>query len=90
MSDKLDNIMTELSIALSDLHLLGYEEGYNDKTIEICKIHKEGNNQLLRQEAINQYLLGLKIKKSFEKRTESAIRRITELIFEGIQETKEE
>lgn len=90
MTDNFNNIMTDLSEALSDLHLLGYEEGWNDKTIQVCKVEKDGNNPLLRQEATNQYLMGLKVKQGFEARTDAVIKRITNLIFEGIEETKKE
>ena len=89
MTKKFDNIMTELSVALSDLHMLGYEEGWNDKTIQVCKIQKDGNNSLLRAEATSQYLLGLKIKKGFEARSQVIIERITNLMFEGTKDNEQ-
>jgi len=77
-----DKTMTELSVALSDLHMLGYEQGYNDKAIEINKLHMDGNNPLLRQEATANYLLAQKNKLGYEKREQAIIARITKAMFE--------
>lgn len=76
-----DKVVTELSVALANLHLLGYEEGYNAKAMEINKIYMEGNNPLLRQEATANYLVAQKTKLGYLKRGDEIIAKITKLIF---------
>ena len=84
--NKADDLKTDLSVALSDLHMLGYEEGYNSKAIEINKVYMEGNNPLLRQEGTANYLLAQKEKLGYEKRGAEIIARITKLLFEMKEE----
>lgn len=78
-----DSIKEQLAGALADLHMLGYEEGYNEKAIEINRVYKDGNNALLRVEATNLYLEALSLRKTYEARGAIIIERITELMFEG-------
>jgi len=90
MKKKTDNILTELSVALADLHKLGYQEGYNQKAIEINKHYMNDNNYLMRDEATTLYLQAMKMKPTYEKKSEEIIRRITNLIFDGIGDEKYE
>ena len=77
-----EKVKEQLSEALGDLHLLGFQEGYNDKAIEIIKVHKEGNNALLRVEATNRYLEALALKKTYAEKQDYVIQRIMDLILE--------
>jgi len=78
--------MTDLSLALSNLHMLGYEQGFNAKAMEINKIYMEGNNELLRQEATVNYLQAQKNKLGYEGREMAIIEEITALMFKGVMD----
>ena len=77
------DIITRLSLALANLHMAGYREGYNAKTMEYAKTMKEGNNPVLRVKATNTWLEGLKLEKSYAKETEAIMDAIKDLLIES-------
>lgn len=76
------DILTRLSLALSNLHMAGYREGYNAKTKQIAMVEKEGNNHALRVVATNTYLEVLKLEKTYQKETDAIIEEIKQLLIE--------
>lgn len=81
-----ENILTRLSSALSNLHMAGYREGYNAKTIEFAKVNKESNNSKLRMLATNTYLEALKLEKTYKNTRESIISEIKEILLETVED----
>ena len=80
---KKEDILTELSVALSELHMAGYQEGYNAKALEWAILYKDGNNPALRVAATNSYLEGLKLEKQYHENTDAIIDKIKRLLLES-------
>ena len=82
LKERTEDLLTELSLALAELHLSGYREGYNAKALEWAILYKDGNNPALRVEATNRYLEGLKLEKTYAEETDAIIDKIKNLLFE--------